>query len=152
MKLNYKFFWKSKLSNWTSSTFTVDGITFNCGEQMMMYGKAMLFGDQRIAQRILSESNPKLIKDLGRKVQGFNQEVWDKNKYALVKKGLKCRFEQDESARNLLLADKGKFFVEASPFDRVWGIGFDSKNAIANSDKWGENLLGKILTEISNEL
>lgn len=40
----------------------------------------------------------------------------------------------------------GKFFVEASPFDRVWGIGYDQDHALQNQSNWGENLLGKTLT------
>lgn len=44
--------------------------------------------------------------------------------------------------------------VEASPFDRKWGIGMDASNAAASDpSKWrGKNLLGKILTEVREEL
>jgi len=148
----YRFFWKNKLSNWNIAQFTVDGIIFNCGEQYMMYQKAILFKDFETASEILEIENPKDIKDLGRKVKNFNSAIWDKHKYDLVKKGLKERFLQVDNVRELLLKDKGKKFVEASPFDRIWGIGFDEEHAMDNIDNWGENLLGKILTEISNEI
>lgn len=148
----YKFFWKSKLSNWTASKFTVGNFTYNCGEQMMMHQKACLFNDHEIAAKIMQQSNPKVIKALGRKVRNFEADIWDEHKYEIVKTGLSCRFQQDKSARDILLQDKGKIFVEASPFDRIWGIGFEAKDAMENIDNWGENLLGQILTEIANEL
>lgn len=152
MKHNYYFFWKAKIGNWTPSIFCVDGITFNCGEQYMMYKKAMLFSDFSMAEKILKESDPKTIKSLGRKVHNFNSEIWDKYKYQIVKYGLKERFIQDLVAKEALLKYKGKMFVEASPYDRIWGIGYDKDSALDNIDNWGENLLGKILTELSNEI
>lgn len=155
MKNEYHFFWKSCLSNWTPSKFSVDlfdGKVFNCGEQYMMYVKALIFNDTHTASLIMSSSNPKEIKALGRKVQNFDNYVWDKCKYRVMKTGLLARFKQDKRARTELLSHKGKIFVEASPYDKIWGIGYEAKDALSNIDNWGENLLGKILTEISEEL
>jgi len=150
--IEYKFFWKSKLSNWSIANFRVDHMVFNCGEQYMMYQKAMLFGDHKTASEVLSEKEPRNHKALGRKVENFNAKIWDQEKYELVKKGLKERFSQVQDVKELLLKNKGKIFVEASPFDRIWGIGFDEKDALENIEDWGENLLGKILTELSQEI
>lgn len=152
MEHNYYFFWKARIANWTKSNFIVDLVQFNCGEQYMMYKKAMLFSDYSIADKILNETDPKTIKDLGRKVKNFNSDIWDKYKYQTVKTGLKERFTQDLEAKEALLKYKGKIFVEASPYDRIWGIGYDKDNALDNINNWGENLLGKILTELSNEI
>ena len=40
-------FWRTAevFSNWNLGTFTVEGRSFNCAEQFMMFTKAMLFGD-----------------------------------------------------------------------------------------------------------
>ena len=81
-----------------------------------------------------------------------DNKIWDKIKYDLVKIGLYNRFTQDLVAKEELLKHKGKIFVEASPYDRIWGIGYTKEEAIDNIDNWGENLLGKILTELSNEI
>ena len=150
----YKFFWKGILSNWAKSKFRIFdiGVTFNSGEQYMMYQKAMLFNDVSTANKILNSNNPRIIKQLGREVINFNSEIWDDLKYDILKFGLKNRFEQDLIAKSELLKYKGCIFVEASPFDRIWGIGFDEENALNNIDNWGENLLGKILTELSLEI
>lgn len=152
----YHFFWKSKLSNWEKSNFTVqyyfNPVTYNCGEQMMMHLKALHFKDYIIAEQIIKCDNPKEIKALGRRVQNFKSEEWDRVKYDLVKIGLYNRFTQNLVAKEELLKHKGKLFVEASPYDRIWGIGYTKEEAIDNIDNWGENLLGKILTELSNEI
>ena len=154
--IEYHFFWKSKLSNWEKSNFTVQYyfnlVTYNCGEQMMMHLKALTFHDYITAEKILQCKDPKLIKALGRQVKNFKNETWDKLKFDLVKLGLTCRFEQDLEAKKELLKYKGKIIVEASPYDRIWGIGYTKEEAMNNIDNWGENLLGKILTEICNEL
>ena len=150
----YKFFYsqKSPYSNWYKSDFTIDGITYNCVEQYMMYTKAILFNDVETASQILSETDQGTIKRLGRQVKNFDEHVWNKYKYSIVKTGVKAKFKQNKQILKNLLSHEGKQFTEASKFDRVWGIGFSEEDALQNVDKWGENLLGKILTEVCNEL
>jgi ribA/ribD-fused uncharacterized protein len=138
-------------SNWYKSYFKLNGVSFNSGEQYMMYQKAMLFGDHETAAKILNEDNPREQKKLGRLVKNFDKVVWDAECYELVKKGLRVKFN-DQHLKEYLRNFKGYQIVEASPEDRIWGIGYHERNAIKNIDNWGENLLGKILTELSNEL
>lgn len=148
----YKFFWGGIFSNWYVADFVIDGITYNCGEQYMMYQKAMFFNDIKTADEILEEIVPSEQKALGRQVKNYNDSKWSKVRYDIVKKGLKEKFTQNSSAKKMLLKYKGYQFVEASPKDRIWGIGFDSYVALDNIDNWGENLLGKILTELAQEI
>lgn len=51
-----------------------------------------------------------------------------------------------------LLATGDRELVEASPEDRIWGIGFDAANANAHRDEWGENLLGKALSRVRQRI
>ena len=51
-----------------------------------------------------------------------------------------------------LLATGTKRIVEASPRDRIWGIGFGAKNALNKRGQWGQNLLGRALEETRKEL
>lgn len=148
----YKFFWGGILSNWFESNFEIDSIKYNTSEQYMMYQKALFFNDIDIANKILKEKNPKYQKKLGREVKNFNIDKWNNVKYDIVKKGILEKFKQNPELKKYLLKYKGYKFVEASPYDRIWGIGFLELDAIKNIDKWGENLLGQILTELSNEL
>ncbi|MGB4817632.1 MAG: NADAR family protein [Saprospiraceae bacterium] len=149
--MKYYFFFGGMFSNWFPSYFTVDGILYNCGEQYMMYQKAVLFGDKESAKQIMCERDPAWQKQLGRKVKGFDKAEWDKVKYDIVKKGLREKFFQNPGCKDLLNACKDRIIVEASPTDRIWGIGYYAKDAMKNRANWGENLLGKILTELANE-
>jgi hypothetical protein len=54
--------------------------------------------------------------------------------------------------RTMLLATGERELVEASPFDRVWGIGFREADAEWNREVWGENLLGRALMDVRARL
>lgn len=150
--VKYKFFWNGIFSNWHESNFEINGIKYNCGEQYMMHQKAITFKDKEIANKILCEYSPRRQKQLGRQVRNFNPQKWDLVKYELVKNGLREKFNQNSELKRYLLKYKGFQIVEASPEDRIWGIGFYDSEAIQNIENWGENLLGKILTELATEL
>jgi ribA/ribD-fused uncharacterized protein len=151
----YTFFFteKSPFSQWYRCAFTVDGVAFNCAEQFMMHGKAKLFGDDAVAQQILAADHPKQHKALGRKVKPFVDTTWKTQRIEIVKAGSRAKFTQNPELRALLLATKGTELVEASPFDRIWGIGLAATSPLALDPKtWrGQNLLGKILTELRDE-
>lgn len=149
---DYVFFWGGIFSNWYPSDFKIDNFQYCCGEQYMMHQKALIFKDEFIASKILSTNDPKKAKQLGRSVKNFDSRIWDTHKYDLVKHGLRQKFIQNPILLQDLLNKRGKIFVEASPFDRIWGIGYSEKDAMKNISTWGENLLGKILTELSEEL
>ncbi|MGL5691376.1 MAG: NADAR family protein [Bacteroidales bacterium] len=148
----YKFFWKGVLSNWQPSRFCIDGVVFCCGEQAMMYYKAMLFADYETARLILDTKNPKEIKALGRKVRNFDNGLWDNFKVAIVTNIIRARMLQDTKFAKEVIKFKSYHFVEASPYDRIWGIGYEEHNALANKDKWGENLLGEAINQVVIEV
>lgn len=144
----------SPFSQWYACTFTEDARTFTCAEQYMMHGKALLFADAEIAAQILEAGHPRQHKALGRKVKNFDDHVWKKQREAIVLAGNRAKFTQNEDLRAQLLATKGTTLVEASPYDRIWGIGLGAKDPRAQDPKtWrGQNLLGKILTQLRDEL
>jgi ribA/ribD-fused uncharacterized protein len=139
-------FWgsSSPFSNWNISPFVWRDISFNCGEQYMMYRKAMLFGDTTIAAKVLAEPVPAEQKKLGRKVANFVKEVWDAWNVAFMVEGLLAKFSQNERHGDALLATDDKFIIEASPVDPVWGAGLAAGDArILDERTWrGENRLG----------
>lgn len=134
--------------------FVVDGLKFNCCEQYMMFKKAMLFNDTKSAQDILACNDPSVQQKLGRRVKNYNQEVWDENKYKIVYEGNKARFEQSLECRMILMATGSKILCEASKFDLVWGCGLaQSDSRILDEKNWtGQNLLGKVLTQVKKDL
>ena len=161
---NYFYFWghtqkqentidKSCLSQWFQRDFIIDNLTYRNAEQYMMAKKALLFNDEEIFQKIMAETSPKKIKALGRKVKGFNPDVWDENAERFVYEANLAKFSQNEDLKEFLLSTKG-IIVEASPYDKIWGIGLKSSDPKALSrDTWnGENKLGFVLTRVREVL
>ena len=147
---------KSCLSQWWMKDFYPIGNSnsYLCMEQYMMAEKAELFGDQRIREQILKCNDPKQIKALGRKVQGFDQKIWDRFKYPIVLSGNWCKFSQNRPLREFLLSTGDSVLVEASPYDNIWGIRLPASAPEAQEPhKWrGQNLLGFALMEVRDEL
>lgn len=152
----FTFFWKqeSPFSQWHPTRFVVAGKEFSCAEQYMMHGKAMLFGDAEVAKRILASTSPKTHKALGRKVSGFNEGLWNKERERIVYEGNHAKFTQNPELLEALLATAGTELVEASPLDRIWGVGLGEEDPrIQNPSQWrGLNLLGKVLTRLREDL
>lgn len=135
---------------WHSSRYVYRGITFACTEQGIMYEKALLF-DPKGAEfvKILTTTNPR---ELGRSVKIFNKSVWVAKREELVYPHLVAKFSQNHELYTKLMATEDTRLVEASPFDRVWGIGFREENALTVPvSKWGLNILGKLLTRLRND-
>lgn len=159
-KEDYLFFYghtkssgpKRCLSNWYPTEFYENDIKFSNSEQYMMYKKAILFNDKEIADEILEDANPKVIKSKGRLVKGFNQEIWEKNSKEIVYKGCLLKFSQNSEIKSFLLNTKDKILVEASPYDKIWGIGISKKDAENGKDWKGSNWLGECLMKVRNEL
>lgn len=150
----YVLFWGTVFSNFAITPYkSQDGKEFFCTEQEFMYRKACLFDDYEIAEQIRRASTPKECKVLGRKVKNFDNQVWDKVRYEVMYHACKSKFTQDKDAHKALMSYPGKTFVEASPYDTIWGIGLAEYNPKAfNEETWeGQNLLGKVLTQIRDE-
>ena len=152
----YTFFFTeaSPFSQWYRCAFRVGENTFMCAEQFMMHGKAILFADAEIAAKILAADHPKTHKALGRKVRNFDDATWKRERERIVLEGSRAKFTQNADLKDKLLATRGTTLVEASPYDRIWGIGLSAKDPRALDPKqWrGQNLLGKILTQLREEL
>jgi ribA/ribD-fused uncharacterized protein len=145
---------KSCFSQWWYSPFTVDGKTYPTAEHWMMAGKATLFGDTKIEKEILASPDPNSVKALGRKVANFNQDTWNTHKMEIVTLGNYHKFTQHPDLKTFLLNTGDKVLVEASPMDRVWGIGIGEKNENAHIPaNWkGQNLLGYALMAVRDQL
>ena len=146
----YFFFWRGPLSQWKVSFFTEDNIQFCCAEQYMMYKKALLFDDLEIAKAIMNTSSPKEHQALGRQVKNFNLDIWNKHARDIVYQGNLLKFKQNPKLLSELLATGDKILVEASPIDRIWGIGLDEEQAMKTPEtEWkGSNWLGETLTKV----
>jgi hypothetical protein len=97
----YTFFFTeaSPFSQWYRCSFSVDGQVFNCAEQYMMYGKALLFGDGEVAREILAADHPRQHKALGRKVKGFDDAIWRRERERIVLAANRAKFTQSRAPR-----------------------------------------------------
>ncbi|MGN1165021.1 MAG: TIGR02452 family protein [Lachnospiraceae bacterium] len=157
-KTEYVFFWHEyekdgEFSNWYTTTFNVDGVRYHNVEQYIMAQKAKLFHDGKIYIQILNTKDPKSCKALGRKVHSFDPEIWDVHKIRIVMDGNRAKFAQNPDLMDKLLWTGNAILAEASPYDKIWGIGLSREEAIKmQADEWpGENLLGKVLMQLRKE-
>ena len=165
LRPKYFFFWGHKplpdgevgkpcLSQWWPAPFSVDGFVYPTAEHFMMAEKARLFGDEETRAQILKAGGPKAAKQLGRQVKGFKEDVWVEACLKIVVAGNLAKFGQHYDLGAFLLGTKDKVLVEASPVDRIWGIGMAADNEQAmNPEQWrGLNLLGFALMEVRQRL
>lgn len=151
----YYLFWKHQFGQWTLRDMVdPDGIVYNCCEQYMMYKKARLFSDDKMAKKILQENDPAIQQMMGREIKNFDPVIWDKNKLGIVWYGNFLKFSQHEDLKKRLVETGDKILAEASPYDLIWGIGFRASDELAlDSKNWkGQNLLGQVLMSVRDIL
>jgi ribA/ribD-fused uncharacterized protein len=144
----------SSLSQWWPATFVVDGVEFASAEHYMMWRKAMLFEDAATAAKILGVGHPAQAKKLGRQIRGFDENMWERARFDIVVAGSVAKFGQDDALREYLVGTGARVLVEASPVDRIWGIGMAADDpGVPDPMRWkGLNLLGFALMRARDEL
>jgi ribA/ribD-fused uncharacterized protein len=141
-------------SQWWPSPFRVDGETYLTAEHFMMGEKARLFADEETRSRIMAARTPAQAKKLGREVRKFNESVWREHRLEIVTRGSVAKFSSDDSMRAYLLNTGDRVLVEASPMDRIWGIGrAATQSDVDRASTWkGLNLLGFALMAARDRL
>ena len=157
---SYLFFWghtsktrqpgKHLLSQWWPCAFVVEGDRFTTVEHYMMAEKARLFGDRHARERILSTPDPAQAKALGRRIRGFDDEIWKSHRFEIVVRGNLAKFQQSSVLGEWLQDTSEDIIAEASPVDSVWGIGLPADDQRARDPlRWrGPNLLGFALLRV----
>ena len=150
----FTFFWSGPFSQWFKSSFTLEGQRYVTAEQYMMAEKARLFGDVEIRDAILATDNARKQKALGREVRGFEPARWNAAARDIVYRGNRAKFLANPKLLEQLLGTTGTTIVEASPDDRIWGIGLaEDDPAASDRSNWqGTNWLGEVLTRLRDDL
>ncbi|MFJ7295350.1 NADAR family protein [Streptomyces collinus] len=164
-KIKYLHFWghrprpdgrigASCLSQWWPAPFTVDGVAYATAEHWMMAAKARLFEDAAAERAALAAGHPAEAKKAGRLVRGFDEAVWARERFRIVVEGSVHKFGAHPELLAYLLGTGDRVLVEASPVDRVWGIGLAADDEAAmDPERWrGPNLLGFALMEARERL
>ena len=144
----YVLFWGGEFSNFFPAKFVFEKRIFYCSEQFFMWKKALFFHDYKIASKIYNEGKePKIAKKLGRQVNNFDEEKWAEVRYEIMYQAIYLKFSQNKELKEKLLSYGDRTFAEASPYDRIWGIGLSEDDPLAtDSNNWlGTNLLGRAL-------
>lgn len=149
-KQDFHFFWGTNFSQWAYSPFTIDGVVYVTAEQYMMAKKALLFGDYDALKNIMGTDDPSEQKAYGRRVKGFDQKRWEAVCKKIVYDANYAKFTQNPKMMNELLCTLPKEIVEASPEDKIWGIGLHETNPKAWDKKtWeGTNWLGEAIMAV----
>jgi hypothetical protein len=163
--VEYLFFWSHQpepdgsigagcLSQWWPAPFILDGARFATAEHYMMWRKARLFKDLATAEKILATTDPHQAKALGRQIRGYDEQTWRKSRFDVVETGSVAKFGQNDDLRSYLLNTGERVLVEASPHDRIWGIGLSAEDERARfPHQWrGLNLLGFALMKARERL
>lgn len=139
---------------WAGHPFVIDGVSYATAEHFMMAEKARLFDDQETLAEVLAAKTPAVAKKLGRKVANFNDIAWLAARWDIVVRGNHAKFSQHADLKTFLLHTGDRIIVEASPFDKIWGIGMAATHANAeNPAQWnGLNLLGFALMEVRERM
>ena len=150
----YVFFWNGIYSNWHPSHIVYEDIHFANSEQMFMYFKALHFKDLESIDKIIVTTDPRKVKKLGREIKNFNEQEWAAHRLYYMFISCFNKFNQSPELAKELLATGNKTIVEASPLDKIWGIGMDTNHPdIEDESKWqGLNLLGKVLMDVRDML
>ncbi len=142
-------------SNWYGNPEIPDqfkhrGHWFSNTEQAFMWEKAMTFGDEQMAEEILDTPNPKDVKALGRKIKNFDSAKWDACSLAIMTSVNLSKYSQNEAFKKELLETGDRILVEASPYDKIWGVGLHyTDDKILDEKNWqGKNLLGIALMNV----
>jgi len=150
MKEEFTLFWNGIFSQWHACKFKVDGIEYNSAEQYMMYSKARLMGNTKYEELIMNTKHPREQKKLGREIPDFDIKEWNiiaKDKVFIANY---AKFTQNSNLLAELMYTRGTTLVEASPYDKIWGIGLkeDDPRALDRNTWQGTNWLGDVLTKV----
>lgn len=147
------YFYGGIYSQWSKSPFKENGKTFKTAEHYMMYHKALLFEPEK-AIEILKTNTPKEAKAMGRNIKNFDAKVWEEKCMDIVTQGNILKFSQNKELLKTMLQDNPKILVEASPVDKIWGIGLHyDDNTVLNEKSWkGTNKLGICLMRARNHI
>lgn len=150
------YFYTEFYSNWHPCKFIdpINRIEFSNSEQCFMYYKAKFFHDDEIADLIAETPNPKDNKNLGRRIQNYNEDAWRCVRLGFMVYANFLKFSQNQEFKIGLLNTGEKILVEASKVDKIWGVGLSQNDDLILDEKnWlGLNCLGSALMLVRKKL
>lgn len=154
-------FWQGELfSNFadcTNSPITINGRSFRWSEQVFMLVKLLYFNKKQkmtssqfeyLLDKLLSAENPLDTKKVGRAIPLTDDDLVEWNNISRdVMYYANWYKYQDPERRGKLEETQGKRLVEASPYDKIWGVGYKTPDFRKGMCQ-GENRLGQVLEDL----
>jgi hypothetical protein len=132
----------------------VEGESYSSVEQFFQKTKASFADDTSIVDSIMSTDIPSIQKNLAKRIKNLDEDKWHSIAPEVMHNGLLAKFGQNQDLGSYLLSTGQKNLYESSPHDLRWGSGLslDNKFCLCPNKHSGENLLGKILETVRNQL
>ncbi len=124
-------------SNFYPSEIEIDGKTYQTVEHYFQACKAT---DEEDHEKVRLAGNPYKTKELGKSIR--RRDDWEDIKFGIMKKGCYAKFTRYKDLMKLLLSTGDLAIHENTLNDLEWGW-FDNK---------GEDKLGRVLTEVREEI
>ena len=146
----------SPLSNFHTCSLNIEGTSYCSIEQYYQAEKAKRHNDLVSLSRILLETDPVLIKRLGKGIQktlNVREDEENDNNIRVLEKGLSVKFREPRM-KNHLLGTGSKVIAESSGYDLYYGTGkslYDNDCLNISCFK-GKNKMGKLLEKIRDSL
>ena len=143
---------ESCFSNFFKANMLIDGKLYTSVEQFFQYQKATCLENPEVANKIISNDDPKVQHRLGKSLQG---QHWDQHKAKLtMETAIRAKFQQNDFLKTKLLNTNDKLLIECNPYDKYWSCGLKISNDEAdNANHWkGKNVMGTILCNVRGSL
>lgn len=163
-KVEYTSFFTSRdfMSNFYSGEIKYNhkgrDYTLFCSEHLFMVLKAIHFehGPSIVGLLSMGKEHPAVYKKVGRRLPNYDKygPSWEAKRDKCMYEAVEAKFTQDDKLKKQLLDTGNSILVEASPYDKYWGIGLGKGNTgLHDPYKWlGENRLGFVLMELRDRL
>jgi ribA/ribD-fused uncharacterized protein len=142
------------LAPWAPTPFETHAGYFGSAEHHFMHGKALLFGDQAVASRILRAVSAGQARELGRRVAGFREESWIAQRARVMDGANRAKFFALPRLADYLSSTWPAILVQAGALDTVWSSGLDMGDPfLPQPSRWpGQNLVGFSLMKVREAL
>merc|ERR1711933_442225 len=102
----------------------------------------------------MATPDPQRQKALGRQVHPWKDALWKRRRESVMVAAARAKFMQDPALSERLVKTYPRRIAEASPSDLIYGIGLAPNDERAQDPQnWrGENMLGRVLEQIRQEL
>ena len=141
------------LSNFHPCRFALGNEEYHSSEQYIQQKKALFFGDETTAKRIMAANTAFDCLQLSKNVHGYDSEKWAMVAKEQVLPGIMSKFSSNPQLQDILL-NTGKLQIVESSYDQSWGTGIplQSKDCLKESLWANIGILGECLMEVRTEL